>query len=234
MTLFLTFCGKVYVCGTDRSPWLTTVRERTDHLPHQLMGLAKYSIEDFSIGTEHVLFLTKCDKVLGWGMNTEGQLGLSHPSMVKDPEVINELSNKGIKQISTGRTHSAAWTALPFPSRTPGTIGNLSFGIPSGIPPEYDLLQEVPIKSIQERLKLLYNFSDKVYSCWTLIPLGIQQSEMHFPPLEGLISPKLRSLLAPRVYTLPFVRCIGKTMVQGKNYGPQIVVRRINQEGLVY
>ena len=38
---------------------------------------------------------------------------------------------------------------------------------------------------------------------------------------------RLRNLLAPRVYTLPMVRAIGKTMVQGKNYGPQITVKRI-------
>jgi hypothetical protein len=63
------------------------------------------------------------------------------------------------------------------------------------------------------------------------MPLSSQQCDMQLPPLEGLISPRLRPLLAPRVYTLPFVRCIGKTMVQGKNYGPQIIVRRISQEG---
>lgn len=39
---------------------------------------------------------------------------------------------------------------------------------------------------------------------------------------------QLRPLLAPRVYTLPMVRSIGKTMVQGKNYGPQITVKRIS------
>ena len=33
--------------------------------------------------------------------------------------------------------------------------------------------------------------------------------------------------MAPRVYTLPMVRAIGRTMVQGKNYGPQITVKRL-------
>lgn len=108
----------------------------------------------------------------------------------------------------------------------------MSFGLPTEIPPQYDHLQGVSLKKIQARLKFLYNFSDKLYSCWTLVPLCAQQNDMQVPPLEGLISPKLRPLLAPRVYTLPFVRCIGKTMVQGKNYGPQIIVRRISQEGL--
>lgn len=44
----------------------------------------------------------------------------------------------------------------------------------------------------------------------------------------GIVQGQLRPLLAPRVYTLPMVRSIGKTMVQGKNYGPQITVKRIS------
>ncbi|CAH1119370.1 unnamed protein product, partial [Phaedon cochleariae] len=232
LTVFLTRQGKVYVCGIDRVPWQTNARDRSDYRPQLLTGLADYIVEDFAVGTEHVLLLTACGKVLGWGMNTEGQLGLPHVSLVREPEVIAELSNKGIRQISTGRTHSAAWTAPSLPPKLPGTQpAALTFALPAQIPPQYDRLQGVPIKSIRARLKFLYDFSDKLYSCWPLLPLGGQQAEMHVPPLEGVVSPKLRPLLAPRVYTLPFVRCIGKTMVQGKNYGPQITVRRISQEG---
>jgi len=43
----------------------------------------------------------------------------------------------------------------------------------------------------------------------------------------AIVHGQLRHLLAPRVYTLPLVRAIGRTMVQGKNYGPQITVKRI-------
>ena len=43
----------------------------------------------------------------------------------------------------------------------------------------------------------------------------------------GLVDGQLRGILAPRVYTLPLVRSIGKTMVQGKNYGPHITVKRL-------
>ncbi|XP_018567016.1 probable E3 ubiquitin-protein ligase HERC1 [Anoplophora glabripennis] len=231
LTVFLTKSGKIFVCGVDRVPWQSHLRERTDYRPQQLMGLVDYFIEDFAVGTEHVLFLTSCGKVFGWGMNTESQLGLPHVSLVREPEIIMELSDKGVKQISTGRTHSAAWTASPLPLRIPGVTCSLSFGLPQEIPPQFDHLQGLSVPSIQSRLKLLYNFSDKLYSCWTLMPLSDEQIDMKIPPLEGLISPKLRYLLAPRVYTLPFVRCIGKTMIQGKNYGPQIIVKRISQEG---
>ena len=47
------------------------------------------------------------------------------------------------------------------------------------------------------------------------------------PGSQAVVQGSLRPLLAPRVYTLPLVRSIGRTMVQGKNYGPQITVKRL-------
>lgn len=231
MTVFLTKDGKVFVCGIDRVPWLTNLGERTDYKPHQLTSLSEFFIEECAVGTEHALFLSACGKVFAWGMNSEGQLGLPHTSLIRKPEIIAELTNKGIKQISTGRTHSAAWTASPLPQRIPGLTRSLTFGLPLEIPTQYGYLQGMKLEDIQARLKFLYSFSDKLYSCWNLMPLCTQQIDLQTPPLQGLVSPKLRCLLAPRVYTLPLVRCIGKTMVQGRNYGPQVTVRRIGEKG---
>ena len=50
---------------------------------------------------------------------------------------------------------------------------------------------------------------------------------------KAITSPAVRSVLSPRVFSLPLVRTIGKTMVQGKNYGPQITVKRIAGSGWV-
>lgn len=235
LTIFLTNDGKIYVCGIDRTPWQTTTTNNNnphpDYKPHQLMKINDYHIESFAIGTEHALFLSRCGRVFGWGMNSEGQLGLPHMSLIREPEIIPELTHKGIKQISTGRTHSAAWTAPPLPQRTPGFTSSLTLGLPAEIPPQYGHLQGLAIETIQARFKFLYSFSDKLYGCWTLMPLSSQLIEMHLPPLVGLTSSKLRPLLTAGVYTLPLVRCIGKTMVQGRNYGPQVTVKRIGQKG---
>lgn len=231
LTIFLTKDGKVYVCGIDRIPWVINPRDYSDYKPQLLKGLSSYFIEDFAVGTEHALFLSSCGKVFGWGMNSEGQLGLSCTSLISEPEIISDLTNMGIKQVSTGRTHSAAWTAAPLPQRTPGVTLSVTFGLPTAVPSQYGYLQGLTAEAIHARLKFLYSFSDKLYSCWNLMPLCSQQNDFNIPPLEGLVNPKLRPLLAPRVYTLPLVRCIGKTMVQGRNYGPQVIVKRIAQKG---
>lgn len=61
------------------------------------------------------------------------------------------------------------------------------------------------------------------------LPVFLQSCTSHYNAgTWGIVQGQLRPLLAPRVYTLPMVRSIGKTMVQGKNYGPQITVKRIS------
>uniref|UniRef100_A0A3B3BJZ9 HECT domain-containing protein n=1 Tax=Oryzias melastigma TaxID=30732 RepID=A0A3B3BJZ9_ORYME len=46
--------------------------------------------------------------------------------------------------------------------------------------------------------------------------------------VSAIIRGELRGLLSPKVNTLPLVRSIGRTMTQGKTYGPQITVKRIS------
>lgn len=231
LTVFLTMSGKVYICGIDRIPWQQHYAEHSDYKPQLMKGLSDYVVEDIAVGTEHVLLLTKCGKVFGWGMNSDDQLGTSQVTLLREPELISDLLDKGIKQISTGRTHSAACTSPPLPRRIPGITRSLTFDIPNEIPQQYDCLKDISIKSIQSRLIFLHDFSDKLYSCWSLMPLCSQQIDFKLPPVENLTSHKLKPLLAPRVYTLPLVRCIGKTMVQGRNYGPQVTVRRLTYKG---
>lgn len=75
-------------------------------------------------------------------------------------------------------------------------------------------------------------------TCWTeplVVPVfSFQNSMSHYNAgTWGIVQGQLRPLLAPRVYTLPMVRSIGKTMVQGKNYGPQITVKRISTRSVL-
>ncbi|KAE8297728.1 putative E3 ubiquitin-protein ligase HERC1 [Larimichthys crocea] len=215
-----------------------------------------------AVGAEHTLVLSSTGDVYTWGSNSEGQLGLGHTNHVREPTVVTALQGKHIHQISAGRCHSAAWTAPSVPPRAPGSSVPLQLGLPVAVPPQYNGLKEISIEAVRARLRLLYHFSDLMYSSWRLLNLSpnnqvkaknrdafsserictkryntkraSSSAELHVALQRrywGIVQGQLRPLLAPRVYTLPMVRSIGKTMVQGKNYGPQITVKRISTRG---
>uniref|UniRef100_A0A5F8AAF3 HECT-type E3 ubiquitin transferase n=1 Tax=Macaca mulatta TaxID=9544 RepID=A0A5F8AAF3_MACMU len=230
----LTKDGHVYTFGQDRLIGLPEGRARNHNRPQQIPVLAGMIIEDVAVGAEHTLALASNGDVYAWGSNSEGQLGLGHTNHVREPTLVTGLQGKNIRQISAGRCHSAAWTAPPVPPRAPGVSVPLQLGLPDTLPPQYGALREVSIHTVRARLRLLYHFSDLMYSSWRLLNLSPnnQNSTSHYNAgTWGIVQGQLRPLLAPRVYTLPMVRSIGKTMVQGKNYGPQITVKRISTRG---
>ncbi|KAI3377882.1 hypothetical protein L3Q82_008463 [Scortum barcoo] len=230
----LTKDGKVFTFGQDRLIGLPEGRARNHNRPQQVPALSGIHIQDVAVGAEHTLVLSSTGDVYTWGSNSEGQLGLGHTNHVREPTVVTVLQGKNIHQISAGRCHSAAWTAPSVPPRAPGSSVPLQLGLPVAVPPQYSGLKEVSIEAVRARLRLLYHFSDLMYSSWRLLNLSPnnQSCTSHYNAgTWGIVQGQLRPLLAPRVYTLPMVRSIGKTMVQGKNYGPQITVKRISTRG---
>ncbi len=78
-------------------------------------------------------------------------------------------------------------------------------------------------EELQSDVKFVFNLTICMFNLTRQqITLGPYGSGM-----AALMEGHLRPLLAPRVYTLPMVRSIGRTMVQGKNYGPQVTVKRL-------
>ncbi|KAE8617139.1 hypothetical protein XENTR_v10008991 [Xenopus tropicalis] len=230
----LTKDGHVYTFGQDRLIGLPEGRARNHNRPQLVPVLLGIFIDDIAVGAEHTLALSASGEVYAWGSNSEGQLGLGHTNHVREPTLVTALQGKNIRQISAGRCHSAAWTAAPVPPRAPGVAVPLQLGLPDVIPPQYSCLKDICLHTVRARLRLLYHFSDLMYSSWRLLNLSPnnQSSASHYNAgTWGIVQGQLRPLLAPRVYTLPMVRSIGKTMVQGKNYGPQITVKRISTRG---
>lgn len=90
---------------------------------------------------------------------------------------------------------------------------------------------------MSETLKSCYCVKNGMISfiaTFILVGALLQNSTSHYNAgTWGIVQGQLRPLLAPRVYTLPMVRSIGKTMVQGKNYGPQITVKRISTRSVL-
>ncbi|XP_042891775.1 probable E3 ubiquitin-protein ligase HERC1 isoform X3 [Penaeus japonicus] len=229
-TVFLTKDGRVYTCGMDRLIGQPESRTRGHNRPQQVPALVTHVVVEIAVGSEHTLALSNTGDVYGWGVNSDGQLGLGHTAAVREPQLIWTLSGKGIRQISAGRSHSAAWSALPLPPVTPGTPAPMQLGIPVSVPPQYPNLHNIPPGALCSRLRLLHQFSDLLYASWKLIPLtpGL---ECYIENVSAVTCAAVRSLVSPRVYTLPLVRCLGRTMVQGRNYGPQVTVKRISTRG---
>lgn len=53
-----------------------------------------------------------------------------------------------------------------------GSSVPLQLGLPVCVPPQYSALREVSMEALRARLRLLYHFSDLMYSSWRLLNLS--------------------------------------------------------------
>ncbi|XP_041374032.1 probable E3 ubiquitin-protein ligase HERC1 isoform X2 [Gigantopelta aegis] len=228
----LTKDGRVFTWGQERLIGQPESQHRNHFKPQEVSVLSSYFIEDITTGADNAIVLTSSGDVWVWGNNSDGQLGLGHTtSPVREPQQVQSLRGKNIRQISVGRSHSAAWTAPPPARRSPGTPAPLQLGVPERIPPQYGALKDVQIEAIRERFTVLHQFSDLVYTSWRLINFMPKQGTRSLDTVDGLADGRLRPLLTPNVYTLPIVRSVGRTMTQGSNCRPLITVKRLATRG---
>ncbi|KAM3600471.1 uncharacterized protein V6R79_024041 [Siganus canaliculatus] len=226
--------GHVYTFGQERLIGLPDHMLKNKSHPQVVPSLEGMFIEDVAVGCEHVLALSSTGDVYAWGCNSEGQLGLGHSNPVKEPTLLTALQGKNIRQISAGRCHSSAWTTPSSLTKNSGGPGNFRLGLPESVPPQYNTLKDCSPHVLSMRLRVLFNFSDLMYKSWRLLnldPKNPVSTSRYSSGTTAIIRGELRGLLSPKVNTLPLVRSIGRTMTQGKTYGPQITVKRISTRG---
>ncbi|XP_034565879.1 probable E3 ubiquitin-protein ligase HERC1 isoform X2 [Notolabrus celidotus] len=226
--------GRVYTFGQERLIGLPDAMLKNKSCPQVVPSLEGLFIEDIAVGCEHVLALSSTGDVYAWGCNSEGQLGLGHSNPVKEPTLVTALQGKNIRQISAGRCHSSAWTTPSISIKHSGGPGNFQLGLPQSVPPQYNTLKDCSPDVLSLRLRVLYHFSDLMYKSWRLLNLDARHpvsTSRYSSGTTAIIRGELRGLLSPKVNTLPLVRSIGRTMTQGKTYGPQITVKRISTRG---
>ncbi|XP_068430797.1 probable E3 ubiquitin-protein ligase HERC1 isoform X3 [Clinocottus analis] len=226
--------GHVYTFGQERLIGLPDSMLRNKSRPQLVPSLEGLFIEDIAVGCEHVLALSSTGDVYAWGCNSEGQLGLGHSNPVKEPTLVTTLQGKNIRQISAGRCHSSAWTTPSTSLKNSGGSGSFQLGLPQLVPPQYNTLKDCSPDVLSMRLRVLYHFSDLMYKSWRLLNLDAKNpvfTSRYSSGTTAIIRGDLRGLLSPKVNTLPLVRSIGRTMTQGKTYGPQITVKRISTRG---
>uniref|UniRef100_A0A1A8FK92 HECT-type E3 ubiquitin transferase n=1 Tax=Nothobranchius korthausae TaxID=1143690 RepID=A0A1A8FK92_9TELE len=226
--------GHVYTFGQERLIGLPDSMLKNKSNPQVVPSLEGLFIEDIAVGCEHVLVLSSTGDVFAWGCNSDGQLGLGHSNPVKEPTLISALHGKNIRQISAGRCHSSAWTTPSILLKSSGGPRQLQLGLPQSVPPQYNTLKDCSLDVLSVRLRVLYQFSDLMYKSWRLLNLDTKNpisTSRYSSGTTAIIRGELRGLLSPKVNTLPLVRSIGRTMTQGKTYGPQITVKRISTRG---
>uniref|UniRef100_A0A8C1RPW7 E3 ubiquitin-protein ligase HERC1 n=1 Tax=Cyprinus carpio TaxID=7962 RepID=A0A8C1RPW7_CYPCA len=225
--------GHVYTFGQERLIGLPDSMLKNHNRPQIIPALEGVFIEDIAVGCEHILALSNTGDVYAWGCNCEAQLGLGHSNPVKEPTLVTALQGKNIRQISAGRCHTSAWTTPALSTRASGCSG-IQLGLPQSVPPQYNALKDFSPEVLNTRLRVLYHFSDLMYKSWRLLnldPRSQVNASRYSSGTAAIVQGQLRGLLSPKVNTLPLVRTIGRTMTQGKTYGPQITVKRISTRG---
>jgi E3 ubiquitin-protein ligase HERC1 len=113
----LTRFGQIYVWGSGHC--LGMEASTSQPLPVLLEALADKNVFDISAGDSHCLALTQDCEVYAWGSNTMGQCGVGDlSSPVKTPQRVKLLEGIPVQQVSTGTSHSVAWTVPPTGRRT--------------------------------------------------------------------------------------------------------------------
>jgi len=132
---------------------------------------------------------------------------------IQRPRLISSLGGKNINRVATGSAHTLAWSTT-----RPSSSGHL----PREVPMEYDLLQEIPLIALRNRLLLLHYFSD--IFC-PIIPMwDADSSEGGNPNYDPN---KLRGILVSNAKETAFRKIIHGTMVRDKQHGPVIELNRI-------
>ena len=137
------------------------------------------------------------------------------------------MRQSGIKQIATGKTHSVAHTTAVRPESGP------LIGQPTVIPSKYDVLQGLDISECRERLAEVHKFNEQIFKMWKY--MNITTNCVFSTPFSvsesAIVSGLLRPILTCRLTVMPMVKAVGRTMVMGRNYGPQITVKRLSTKG---
>ena len=102
-SLFITAGGQVYGLGSNKYGQLGRLRLDGDNNTPELIPELN-NIKQVSCGTFHSLCLRDDGQVYGFGLNTDGQLGLGNKVRRNEPTLISKLKN--IVQISAGENHS--------------------------------------------------------------------------------------------------------------------------------
>ncbi|KAJ8028688.1 E3 ubiquitin-protein ligase HERC2 [Holothuria leucospilota] len=217
-SIALTKSGHVYTWG--KGDYHRLGHGSDDHVrrPRKVAALQDKKVICIATGSLHCVACTSKGEVFAWGDNDEGQLGDGTTNAIQRPRVVAALQDKKITNVACGSAHTVAWS-----TSKPIHAGRL----PSKIPMEYNLLKDIPIHVIRNRLVLLHHFSE-------LFCPSIPMFDLHEKPESGGSSmgtlagiDALRGLLVSTGKEAAFRKVVQATMVRERQHGPVIELNRI-------
>lgn len=188
-----------------------------DHVrrPKKVAALQAKKVICIATGSLHCVACTDAGEVYTWGDNDEGQLGDGTTNAIQRPRLVAALQGKKVNKVTCGSAHTLAWA-----TNKPNNTGRL----PTETPMEYDLLKDIPILTLRNRIVLLHYFSDVFCPHIPMFLLG------HEEVSDGVVSfdtNKLRGLLVSSAKEMAFRKVIHATMVRERQHGPVIELNRI-------
>ena len=126
-----------------------------------------------------------------------------------------------VQQISAGNSHWAAWTTPPVSGP-----GGFHLGVPSKIPLKYTKLSGQSLPGLRRRLFTLKQVTSLVESTWRCFSYSSPNDATTGRGEKCLSSDTVRQMLESRLSLLPMAQILQRTMVQGRNYGPHVLVNR--------
>ncbi|XP_042217246.1 E3 ubiquitin-protein ligase HERC2-like isoform X2 [Homarus americanus] len=188
-----------------------------DHVrrPRKVTALQGKKVISIATGSLHCVCCTSEGEVYTWGDNDEGQLGDSTTNAIQRPRLVMALQGKKINRVACGSAHTLAWST----SRAVST-GRL----PSEVPMEYDLLKEIPLHALRNRLVLLHHFSDLVCQSISMFDLCTSPEEEGDEPMLA----RLRAIVVSTAKETAFKKVVQATMVRDRQHGPIVELNRIS------
>ena len=96
--------------------------------------------------------------------------------------------------------------------------------LPTNVPIEFDLLKEIPMEAIKNRLILLHHFSDLICQCITMFDINSNSED---PNGGDPTVDRLREILVSSAKETAFKKVIQATMVRDRQHGPVVELNRI-------
>ncbi|KAJ1527956.1 hypothetical protein ONE63_007889 [Megalurothrips usitatus] len=212
----LTRSGSVYTWG--KGDYHRLGHGSDDHVrrPRKVSSLQGKKIISIATGSLHCVACSDQGEVFTWGDNDEGQLADGTTNAILRPRPVVALAGKKITRVACGSAHTLAWS-LSQPSASTSSSGAR---LPQSTPLEYDLVRDIPLSALRNRLLLLHHFSELLSPGVAMFP--VQQA------LPGDVSlSQLRASLVYSIKEAAFRKVVQSTMVRDRQHGPVLELNRI-------